>query len=299
MRGAELRERVRAAHARRAPAIVLDGALGTELERRGAPTELPLWSARALLVRPALVTEIHRDAVRAGAELLTANTFRTQRRTLAREGVGARAGELTRLAVACARDAASEAPRPPFVLGSAAPLEDCYRPDLVPPDAELAREHGEHAEHLAAAGVDAILVETMGTAREAAAAARAARATGLPFAASFVCDGSGRLLSGEPLEAGLAAVAGCPPLAVAVNCVPPSALAPCLVLLRRSGLPFGVYPNLESADPSGGFAPGEDVPPAAFGVLARVWIDFGASIVGGCCGTRPAHIRALAEAAHR
>ncbi|MCC6642745.1 MAG: homocysteine S-methyltransferase family protein, partial [Deltaproteobacteria bacterium] len=86
--------------------MILDGALGTELERRGVPSALPLWSAHALLERPDLVRAIHAEYVAAGAEILTANTFRTQERTLARAGFGARAAELTALAVRLAREAA-------------------------------------------------------------------------------------------------------------------------------------------------------------------------------------------------
>ena len=291
----ELRTRLLAAHERRAPPVVLDGALGTELERRGVATGLPLWSARALLCAPEAVLAIHRDYLAAGAEILTANTFRSQRRTLAREGHGARAAELTSLALRLARRAAREAARPVFVAGSAAPLEDCYRPDLVPGDEALAREHGEHAEQLAAAGADFILAETMNCVREAAAAARAARATGLPLLASFVCGAGARLLSGEPLAEGLAAVVAHGPLAVGVNCLPPAELAPCLAALAGSGLPFFVYPNLGSPDPERGFAPREDCTPEVFASLARAWIAAGAALVGGCCGTRPGHVRALAE----
>jgi S-methylmethionine-dependent homocysteine/selenocysteine methylase len=278
---------------------VLDGALGTELERRGVPTGLPLWSARALWEAPGAVREIHREAVRAGAEALTANTFRTQRRTLERGGRGAEAAALCALAIQLAREAAAGASPAAFVLGSIAPLEDCYRPDLVPEDDVLAREHAEHAAHLAAAGADALWIETMNTVREAAAAARAAGATGLPFVASFVCDGGARLLSGEPLAAALDAVAPAGPLAVAVNCVAPEALEPCLPVLAASGLPFGLYPNLGAPDPVRGFAPSDAVAPAAFGAAARRWIAAGAAFVGGCCGTRPDHVHALAEAAHR
>ncbi len=85
--------------------LLLDGAMGTELERRGAPCELPLWSARALLENPELVSRIHSDYIAAGAELLTANTFRTQRRTLAQAGLSDRARELTHKAVRLARAA--------------------------------------------------------------------------------------------------------------------------------------------------------------------------------------------------
>jgi len=292
---ARLRERLDGARARRSRPLVFDGALGTELERRGVPSRLPLWSARALLADRSAVAAIHRDYVAAGAEALTANTFRTGRRTLAREGLGARAAELTRLAVALARGAATAAPRPVFVLGSQAPLEDCYRPDLVPSDAALAREHAEHAEALVAAGVDAILVETMNAAREAAAAASAARAVGAAFLASFACGSGGRLLSGEPLEAGLEAALRFGPLAVGVNCLPPEAVEACLPALARSGLPFFVYPNLGAPDADGGFAPHRDCAPAEFGELARGWLGAGAAAAGGCCGTGPDHVAAVAR----
>jgi S-methylmethionine-dependent homocysteine/selenocysteine methylase len=294
----ELRARLAAAHARRAAPLLLDGALGTELERRGVATGLPLWSARALFERPEVVAEIHRDYVAAGAELLTADTFRTQRRTLAREG-RADAAELTRRAVELARSAALAAPRPVAVLGSAAPLEDCYRPALVPDAASLAREHAEHAEHLAAARVDAILVETMNAVREAEAAARAARATGLPFLVSFVCGEDARLLSGEPLAAGLDAVAAQGPLALGVNCLAPSRVAPCLPELARAGLPFCVYANLGSPDPMGGFASSTACGPHAYAEHATRWVAAGASVVGGCCGTGPDHIAALARSLGR
>src|SRR6266851_4146244 len=187
--------------------VLLDSAMGTELERRGMRSDLPLWSARALLEAPELVLTIHRENVAAGAELLTANTFRTHRRTLEREGRGDRAAELTWSAVALARRAAGEGGRPVFVAGSLSPLEDCYRPDLVPDPGALEREHGEQARSLASAGVDAILVETQNNVAELAAAVRAAKATGLPVVASMITDGDGRLLSRESIGAAAAAAA--------------------------------------------------------------------------------------------
>jgi S-methylmethionine-dependent homocysteine/selenocysteine methylase len=277
--------------------LVLDGATGTELERRGSPASLPLWSAHALVRAPELVAAIHADYAAAGADILTANTFRTQRRNLARGGWGDRALELTRAAVELARRAARglAGEREIHVVGSAPPLEDCYRPDLVPADAELRREHAEHAEHLAEAGVDAILVETMNSAREAAAALRAARATGLPALVSFACWDGAHLLSGEPLRDALAAVLPEEPAAVLVNCLPPSNVAACLPALRDSARPFGVYPNLGAPTDAAGLTRSEDCSPAAFAELARKWREAGANILGGCCGTTPAHIHTLAQ----
>src|SRR5688572_1998339 len=97
--------------------VLLDGATGTELNRRGTNTDLPLWSARALLEAPDVLRKIHLDYVRAGAELITANTFRTHRRSLARAGLGDQALPLTLQAVGLAREAAmtAEAGRPCFV----------------------------------------------------------------------------------------------------------------------------------------------------------------------------------------
>ena len=267
--------------------LVLDGATGTELERRGAPCGLPLWSSAGLIRRPDLVAEIHADYARAGCDLLTAATFRTQRRVLARCGLGERAAELTRLAVQLARDAHGAGP----VLGSAPPLEDCYQPERVPDDDALEQEHREHAELLAAAGADAILAETHNTVREAKAAALAARAAGLPVLVSFVCDGRGRLLSGERLEAGIDAVLVATPLAVGVNCLPISALEACLPSLVGCGLPFLVSPNLGAPAPGHGRT--EPVSPARFAALAQAWSEAGAAIVGGCCGTTPAHLAAV------
>ncbi len=275
--------------------VLLDGATGTELERRGARAALPLWSSHALLDDPALVERIHADYADAGAEVLTADTFRTQRRALARGGAGERDAELTALAVALARSAADAASRRVYVVGSAPTLEDCYRPDLVPDDDDLAREHAAHAANLAAAGVDGILVETMNTAREAAAAAAAARDTGLPLLVSFICDVAAKLLSGETLEQGVRAVIGARPDALLVNCLPPSHVGACLPVLRDSGLPFGVYANLGAPSYDPGAARTEDCTPDEFAEHAHAWIEAGASLVGGCCGTTPDHIRSLRE----
>lgn len=273
--------------------LVLDGATGTELERRGIECGLPLWSAHALISDPEEVFDIHRRYVLAGADLLTANTFRTQRRALAQRGRGDEAAQLTASAVALARRAAAAAnpKRDVFVLGSAPPLEDCYRPDRVPDTAALVVEHGEHAANLRAADVDAILIETMNTVREARVAAGAASETGLPTLVSFVCGDDARLLSGEPLAEAIRAVSAARPVCVLVNCVPPSRVPACIEVLRAIAPCFGVYANL--GQPVSGPRRNEDRSPSQFADLAREWIQSGAKIVGGCCGTTPEHIAAL------
>lgn len=278
------------------PPLLLDGATGTELEGRGARCEGPLWSARALLDDPAMILRIHRDYAAAGAEIVTANTFRTQARTLARAGLGARAAELTQIAIELARRAIGDTG---FVAGSMATLEDCWRPELAPDDAALAREHAEHAANLAGAGADLLLIETMNSIREACAAVRAAKATGLAVWVSFACGDAAQLLSGETLADALAAVGSLAPDLVGVNCLPAPHVIPALAPLAASGRPFAVYANLGA--PLGNASTAttartHDATPAEFAAHARNWLARGARVVGGCCGTRPAHIRAIAEA---
>lgn len=273
---------------------LLDGAVGTELARRGVDTALPLWSATALLTAPDVVRAIHRDYAAAGADILVANTFRTNPRTLRGAGRLADGPSLCKLAVQLARQAAADAGGVPLVAASIAPVEDCYRPDLVPADADLTREHRQLVAWLADAAPDLLWIETMNTQREALAAAQAARASGLPFVVSFVVDERGSLLSGEPLEPAVAAVANAGARAIGLNCIPPQGMTVCLPRLRAATtLPLVAYAHIGNPCPIRGWSFSQDVPPTAYAMQAVRWIEQGAAVVGGCCGTTPAHIAAL------
>ncbi|HEX7253630.1 MAG TPA: homocysteine S-methyltransferase family protein, partial [Thermoanaerobaculia bacterium] len=225
---------------------------------------------------------------------LTANTFRTHRRSLAKEGLGSRSRELTRKAVALARQAA---PQDAFVAGSLSPREDCYRPDLVPLTEALASEHEDQAQALLDAGVDGILIETMNSVRELTASVRASKATGLPVIASMITDGSGRLLSGETIESAVHALGRDWPDALSINCVPARRLA---VDLRRlvsaaPGLPLAAYGNLGPPSDPEGLHFTDAIDPAEFASLAMDWLEIGARMLGGCCGTTAAHTEAIAS----
>ncbi len=292
MSGQDFRRRLRAG-----PTLLLDGPMGTELDRRGIGTELPLWSARALLSAPEVVGEIHRDYASAGAEVLTTNTFRTHRRSLAKAGRADRAKALTVLAVRLAREAANESHHRCWVAGSIAPLEDCYSPELTPPRAEMAIEHEEMARNLVNAGVDLLLVETMPSIREAAAATVAAVATGLPVLTGFTCDSETRLLSGESIASAAIAVESLAPDGLMINCTPAASLSGSLEhLAAATALPLGAYGNVGHAESTSGWAATEVITPADYVALARRWVAMGARLVGGCCGTNPDHTRALATA---
>lgn len=281
--------------------VLLDGAMGTELEERGVPTPLPLWSAEALRVSPDQVRRIHEDNIRAGADVLTTATFRTTRRTMAKAGLPeSEADRLTTLAVSLARQArdAAAAGREIGIAGALAPLEDCYRPQAAPVESEAYPEHLEQARRLVAAGVDLLLIETMNTIGEGRAAAAAAKAAGIPFVVSFICADAVTILSGEPLADAARTVEPFGPAAILVNCTPPDIVGGCLDTLARSvATPIGCYPNAGGSD----FETEEwqldtRASPEGFARMAAVWIRSGALVLGGCCGTSPAHIKALRAA---
>jgi S-methylmethionine-dependent homocysteine/selenocysteine methylase len=278
------------------PAIVQAGAMGTELQRRGFATVLPLWSAGANLQAQSLVTRIHLDYLAAGADLSITNTFRTTPRCFAKTGHAGLARPAMRNAVAAAKEAQLLAGGVSFIGGSMAPLEDCYAPELVPDDTALRAEHGLHAAWLAEEGVDFLLAETINAVREAAAMARAASDTGLPFIMSFLPGADGRLPDGSSLAEAVAATDAPGRIAVSLNCRKLAVLDDAYRSLRAvyDGA-VGLYANGEGRphDAKGWmFTPNND-DVTAFVDRARAWRAAGARIIGGCCGTTPDYIRAL------
>ena len=275
--------------------VVLDGPMGTELAQMGCDTSLPLWSARPMMESPERVVKVHLGYLRAGADIVTTNTFRTNLRTFEQAGLGlSDAKNATQLAVDCASRARALAGRPGArVAGSIAPVEDCYHPERVPSEGELAEEHGLLARWLAEGGVDLILVETMNSILEARVAVRAAAETGLPVWASVICSDAYSLLSGEPLAAAVPLVIEAGATAVGVNCIPIE-LTDVLVaeVSAATSFPVIAYPNGGIAD-RGSWTPDTALTAARFADRATHWIDGGASIIGGCCGTDSSHIEAL------
>ena len=274
----------------------LAGATGTEILRRGFPTKLPLWSAQVLFDKPELLKQIYIDYIHAGADIITTNTFRTQRRTLAKAGLAHETERINRLAVdicAAARDEA-KAGRPVFIAGSITTLEDCYRPDLVPSDAELEAEHGEQARILGKTAIDFFLLETFNSIREALAAARKVSETKKPFAVSFTANAAGDILNGDRWDEAARALAPFGPLALLVNCVQGSVAELALRKLRAAtDLPIGAYGNgAGGADDEDGWRFSEADRIHDYTEHCRAWLDSGASIIGGCCGTSPEYTKA-------
>lgn len=263
--------------------LVLDGPMGTELGRRGVPLPEGVWSAWAIEHDPDEIVAIHAEYARAGATVHTTNTFRTRRRSYPD-----RWAALTAQAVGLARMGVPAGHR---VAGSIAPLEDCYSPWLSP--AEPRPEHREMARALAAAGVDLLLCETFPHVGEGLVAVEEAVATGLETWASFTAGPDADLLSPAELAAAARQAVARGARAVLVNCVPATATLAYVERLAELGVPFGAYANAgHAAEGLGWERPTPDAA-ARYADLAASWVGRGASLVGGCCGTGPAHIAEL------
>ncbi len=268
--------------------------MGSELLRRGVTSAATLWGVGALMHDPQAVLQVHRDYVAAGCEVLTANTFRVAPYALRRLPRYPKPEELAKTAVGLAREAARAATRQIWVLASMTTLEDCYRPDLVPDDATLAREHQRTAEALAGAEPDGLLLETFNTVREARAACQAAVTTGLPVIVCFTCQSGGRLLSGENAADAARAVAIPGVIGVGVNCTRLSDLLPALTQLAvGTDLPLVAYANNGWYDDQSPHLTAAPVPSEKYACCMLACVAAGARLVGGCCGTTPEDMAAV------
>jgi enediyne biosynthesis protein CalE2 len=293
--------------------VVLDGGIGTEVLKR-----TDRWVRNGIESSPDVIRQIHREYLDAGADVVTANTFQIARHTflnffhdldhmraIGAPGLENRAAELQAMAVGYARDAVREAGAEDRVAiaGSIAPLNHAFRSDLAPDPAQAREEHADTARGLAAAGVDLILLETMNTLGEARAALDGAKTTGLPVWVSLVPDAEGHTLGGDPL-ADAASLLDDGAAAVLVNGAPPEVVDRAAAVLAGTGKsPVGAYALIgRYAPPSWKmdfyprFLHCDETTPEDYCAHARSWVDAGARIVGGCWGTTPDHVRAVAAA---
>jgi homocysteine S-methyltransferase len=277
--------------------LVTDGGMGTWLLAAGVATDEAL---EAITIRdPERVVEAHRSFVDGGADVVLTNTFGANRYRLDRHGLGDRAAEIAAAAVPLARRAG-----PRFVGGSIGPLGIRLRPfGRVHPE-DAAEAVRELAAALAGADVDLLVIETQTDLREAVLAVEAAReaAPGIAVVASATFTRDDRTPLGDApgdVAAGLVA-AGAD--AVGVNCGDGPAQALRIVRAmapRAGGVPLVARPNAGGPARVGGRFVYPATPDYVAGV-ALAMLDEGVAIVGGCCGTGPAHTAALVDAiAHR
>ncbi len=274
--------------------IVCDGAMGTQLQARGltAGAMPELWNAE----HPEVLTAIHNDYLQAGARIVTSNTFGGNRARLAGAGLADRLAELNRKGVELARAAAGKRA---WVAGDVGPTGQLIEPygELTVVDAEAI--YREQVAVLAEAGADFILVETMNDIEEALCAVRMARAhTALPVFCTFAFNAKGRTMMGlRPGDAAQrAAEAGAD--AVGANCGEgPDAVLAALTGMREAvNLPLIAQSNAGIPQVGAEEATVWDTTPEQMADHARAFVEAGARVVGGCCGTGPAHIAAIAAA---
>ena len=287
---------------------LLDGGMGRELRFRGIDVMTSIWSAKALIDAPEVVREVHRDFIAAGADIITINSYGIVKSNLTWAGIEDRFVELNLLACKLAKQARDESEQEVLIAGSLPPLAGSYRPDRVGKFEEIVPLYREQADVLAP-HVDLLLCETMSSAEEASAAAFAAIQTGKPV---WVCwtlheDRSGRLRSGETIDRAVEVVSDLPVSGLLANCCAPESITRAVPLLKQTGLPYvGGYANTSQPIPEDwdltGHKPSdgllslrEDLDPESYAVHAEDWLEAGATVIGGCCGTRPAHIAKLKE----
>lgn len=291
----------------REPFAVLDGALATELERAGFAIDDPLWSALALMDAPERIAAVHRAYLEAGADILTTASYQATLPGFCAKGCTAsEARRLLGLSVrlaAGARDAYENGTgRHALVAASVGPygayLADGseYRGRYGLSRAALAAFHRERLAILWDEGPDLIACETIPCLEEAEALADALA----PYPAgcawvSFSCADGSHTSGGDDIASCAAFLDGVPQVAaIGVNCIAPAHAEPLLRRMRgHTAKPLAVYPNSgEVFDTARRVWTGR---PADLAALVPAWLDAGARIIGGCCRTTPAAIRAIAS----
>ena len=273
--------------------LLFDGAMGTMIYERGV--FINTCYDEVCLTNPKLISQIHREYVEAGADVIETNTFGANRIMLRPYGLSDKAEAINRQAVRLAREAAGDSV---YVAAAAGP---CLRPDQIMPEEHAAEVESAFAEQigaLAAEGVDLVVFETFTHLRELQVGARTAKRLGLPVLASFVLNERGETAVGTRAETMARTLSadenvdlvgincGVGPAGVfdALQAVLPVATKP-VVVMPNAGYPRDIAGRLIYL-----------TSPEYFTEYAKKYIEMGVRGVGGCCGTTPAHIRMASRA---
>jgi S-methylmethionine-dependent homocysteine/selenocysteine methylase len=294
------------------PITILDGGMGRQLSRMGAPFRLPEWSALALIEAPQFVGKAHEEFIAAGAQVITTNSYGLAPSRIGDARFAADGLRLADLSGRLARAAADRAEKGVRVAGSLPPVFETYRPDLFDPDQAPAIIDvlvSGLAPH-----VDLWLIETQSSTREAEVAIAASQRVQLPTWISYTLrdelgrQGPAQLRSGESVEEAVTFAIQHGAEAVLFNCSQPevmndAVLAAAGIIASRStdAVQIGVYanafmPEANAVEPYAGISEMRgDLDPERYLKYAAQWVKSGATIVGGCCGIGPEHITALRE----
>ena len=287
---------------------ILDSGMGKTLSMKGVDVPNTIWSSNALLVAPDVVQEIHSENIQAGADIITTNSYGIILSDLKKEGLADRFDELNLLAGEIAQQASKDSERKILVAGSLPPQNGSYRPDRVL-DGPLLIELYNRQMHLLEPYVDFFLFETMSSINEAQAALKAAHNFSKPVMIGLTLDDneSNRLRSGESLADCIELLISFAPLGILANCCLPERITDAMASLVGSGAPYvGGYGNAFSCVPKDWLLDGtkstdgslqmrDDLTPSFYADFAMNWLDQGANIVGGCCGTTAQYIHSISS----
>lgn len=288
--------------------VILDGGMGRELQRSGAPFRQPEWSALALSEAPEAVVGVHAAFIAAGAQVITSNSYAVVPFHIGEERFAKEGQQLANIAGQLARHAADTGAHPVRVAGSLPPLFGSYRPDLFQPE-RVAEVLLPLLQGLAP-HVDLWLAETQSSIAEVRAIHQHLPEDGRPFWVSFTLqdeevDAVPRLRSGEPVADAIEAVIGLGAAAVLFNCSQPEVIGAAIDVVREltqqhnADIAIGAYANAFPPQPKEATANDgldelrEDLDPPGYLAWATDWRERGASLVGGCCGIGPEHIAEL------
>ncbi len=278
--------------------LLADGATGTTLFAMGLTSgdNPELWNA----LHPDRILALHQGFVDAGSDIILTNSFGGNRRRLMLHQLEGRTRELNRLAAQIARSAADRAGRRVIVAGSVGPTGDLLAP-LGPLEPEQAFDaFVEQIEGLKEGGADVVWIETMSAPEEIRAAARAAGALAMPYAVTASFDTAGKTMMGlAPAELAALADAFDPrPLAFGANCgVGASDLVMSVLAMTQAAPEAAVIAKANAGIPQWrGAHIHYSATPELMADYARLAIDAGARIVGGCCGSTAAHVAAMRRA---
>ena len=286
---------------------VLDGGMGRELMRIGAPFRQPEWSALALLDGPEWVVTAHRNFINAGAQVITTNSYAVVPFHLGDERFVAQGRELAHLAGALAREAVAGR-SDVVVAASLPPLFGSYRPDLF--DATKAANIIDPLVDGLCESADVWLGETLGSIAEVRTVRTALHRVGddRPLWISFTLDDEvpGTLRSGEQVDEAVRVAEDFGATAVLFNCCQAETISQAIPIARgvlHDSVQVGGYANrfvaahsTEVQANAGLAAFRDDLAPHEYCSFVRHWVEMGATMVGGCCGMEPSHIAALAAA---
>ena len=277
---------------------ILDGGMGQELVKRARHKLTPLWSADVLRDHPNLVVDVHRDFIKAGADVITLSSYAATPTRLAKYNRQNEFKALQESAVLAARQACDDMEQPPLIAGTLPPLPGSYRPSERLTSLSSQEEYLQIAEQQYK-HVDLFLCETMASIEEACISTSVAMKSGLPVWTSFtVNETNGSFLrSGELVNEAAKAVLAEGASALLINCSPPEATTQALGELAPLADTFGAYANgFVTVEPYQGHATvdvlksREEINPQTYAEFGIEWLSMGAMILGGCCEIGPEHI---------